>query len=164
VRKFTVPKTPEQIASEYKTFIKDTGGRCWRCGRAARDRPTFWNAPFLIERAHIDTCTHPRRLDRRCIWSACSLHHRIQHNDRFPGCADKPLTLPELLAIKKWADPEFYDRDFLKTCIIGIYLPPSASCLRACEVSWAVRKICKGAVENEQAVNQNPSESHCLHS
>jgi hypothetical protein len=138
-------KTAKQIEREWNEFIEAVGGRCWICGRSERDRPRWWNGPFIVERAHLEKCNHPRRNDSRAVLALCSLHHRIQHGDRFPECDDNPLTLPEQLAIKKWVDPKNYDRDFLKTCMIGdpkkLYLPPAASYLRVVEVSWAVRRI-----------------------
>jgi hypothetical protein len=133
-------KTSQQIESEYRTFITDTGGRCWRCGRSAKERPPFWNAPFGIERAHIDGCNHPRRRDRRCIWSACSLCHQIQHGFNFPGHSCIPLTVPELLAIKKFADPEYWDRAFLQTCSIR-RLPKSATLHRVETVSHVIQNL-----------------------
>lgn len=129
----------------YSTFLKDCGARCWICGRSPNDRPPWWHAPFRCERAHMDKVNHPRRESRKCCLILCSLHHRIQHGDRFPQCSDQRLTLSEQLAIKKAVDPDYYDRDFLKTCMVGdpkkLYLPPAASYLRARRLSWAVRQI-----------------------
>jgi len=116
--------TPKQIEAAYKTFIADTGGRCWRCGRTERDKPCwYFGAPFLIERAHIDYCNHPRENDRRAVWSACSLCHKIQHRmrfmydltdgGRFPLCTSIPLTMKELLKLKRDRDKDFFDPLFL---------------------------------------------------
>jgi len=120
--------TPKQIEAAYKTFIQDTGNRCWRCGRTDRDRPAWWHAPFLIERAHI--VNKPRRQDRRCVVALCSLCHRLQHSDtfyatydlssrqRFPLCTNTSLTLDELLNLKANCDPEYFDQAFLQTCSV----------------------------------------------
>ena len=130
------PATPE-----YRTFITDTGGHCWRCGRTARDRPAWWHAEWAIDPHHI--VNKPRRNDRRAVISLCRRCHDVQHTGPFKADPDKfgKLDLPELLAIKRYVDEAFCDRAFLLTCIIGVYLPPEASFERACEVSWAVRKI-----------------------
>lgn len=145
-------KTPSQIEAEYRTFIQDTGGRCWRCGRTASQRPAFWHAPFGIERAHIDGCNHPRRQDRRCVWSACSMCHQIQHGFTFPQneISAIPLTLPELLAIKKFVDPDYWDREFLQTCSIR-RLPEEANLEQAKVISWAAQnQICRVQLTHEQ--------------
>ena len=126
-------KTAKQIAAEYQSFIADTGGRCWRCGRTAQQRPRWWGAPFGIERAHI--CNKPRIEAREACISLCSLCHRIQHGDRFPQCQDRPLKIPELLAIKKWCDPEYWDRAFLQKCSIR-RLPREATRKQVAKVAW----------------------------
>ena len=142
-------KTKAQIEAEYRSFVADTGGVCWRCGRTARDRPSWWNAPFGIERAHIEGCNHQRRKDRRAVLALCSLCHRVQHRDKFGKEAFldlvhnyrpfRVLTLPEQLAIKSIVDPDYYDRKFLQTCSIR-RLPRAATRKQAEKVSWAVRQ------------------------
>ena len=144
-------RTPEQIAFEYRTFVADAGGHCWRCGRTARDRPAHWFAAFGLERAHIDECNHPRRQDVRAVLVLCSVCHCLQHGHRFrwdttgggrfPLCTPEPLTLAEQLAIKKLVDPEHYDRAFLLTCMTGVYLPRAATRARVEKISWAVSKV-----------------------
>jgi len=126
--RFVKRKPKKQPTSEYRTFIKDTGAKCWRCGRTKQDRPKFWHAVFLTERAHIDGCNKPRRLDRRAVLSLCSICHRIQHGDhfpydttsggRFPLCTPVPLALEELLQMTRDRDPEYFDLEFLQKCSI----------------------------------------------
>ena len=133
-------KPPKQFELEYKSFIADTGGRCWRCGRTERDKPLWWFAKWRIDPHHF--VSHPRRNDRRAVLPLCARCHGVQHTGPYaadPNKFDK-LTLAELLAIKKWVDPDYYDRKFLLTCINGVYLPPAVSYLRAAKISWAVRQ------------------------
>ena len=130
----------------YKTFVQDCGAVCWRCGRTPNDKPAWWNSPFLCERAHL--VNSPRVESRKCCVLLCSLCHRIQHGDRFtydltsggrfPLCTSTPLTLPELLAMKKYADTNHWDRKFLQTCSIRL-LPPAATLKHAAEVCWVLR-------------------------
>ena len=121
-------KTARQIAAEYRTFIADTGGVCWRCGRTARDKPDWWHSDWWIHRAHLDECNHPRRNDRRAIIAACPLCHAIQHRHRFPydltdggkfpGCTAIPMTIEEMLWLKRDRDPSFFEPEFLASCAI----------------------------------------------
>lgn len=85
---------------------------CWICGRAATDKPSWWNGPFLIERMHIVNKT--RVEDVRAIIAGCSLCHRIQHGDRFPQSLMRPQTMTELLELKREYDPDNYDPEFLQ--------------------------------------------------
>jgi len=110
-------KTPEQAAAEYKTFIQDTGNRCWRCGRYGHSRPKWYcGAPFWIQKAHI--VNKPRKLLREVILPLCSICHSIQHGTRFPQDRRRPLDLSELLAIKKHLDKDFYNLEVLQSCSV----------------------------------------------
>lgn len=107
--------TPEQEA-KYKTFIQDTGNRCWRCGRRDHNRPKWYNAPFWIQRAHITN--KPRRLLRELCLPLCSICHGLQHGERFPQDRRRPLDLSELLAIKKHLDKDYYSEEILQSCSV----------------------------------------------
>lgn len=92
--------------------------RCWGCGRTERDRPLWWFAPFLVERAHF--VNKPRRQDRRVVVMLCSLCHRKQHGERFPEDVEglPPLTLAGMLYLKSLRDPEFFEPEFAQQCSI----------------------------------------------
>lgn len=110
----------------YKTFVQDCGAVCWRCGRTPNDKPTWWNSPFLCERAHV--VNSPRVESRKCCVLMCSICHRIQHGDRFTCdltsggrfslCTQTPLTLEQLLEMKRDRDPDFWDLAFLQSCSV----------------------------------------------
>lgn len=108
--------TPEQEA-KYKTFIQDTGSRCWRCGRTIHNRPKWYFAEWHIDPHHI--VRHPRKRDRRAVVSLCRACHSIQHEGSvFPHDRRRPLDLSELMQIKAQLDPAFYDVEFLQSCNI----------------------------------------------
>jgi len=70
----------------------------------------------------------PRVESRKCCVLLCSLCHRIQHGDRFtydltgggrfPLCTQTPLTLEELLTMKRDRDPDFFDPEVLASCSV----------------------------------------------
>lgn len=91
---------------------------CWGCGEDNYP-PQWWNAPWLIERAHI--VNNPRRKDRRAIVLLCSECHKQSHGNVFPqGQGLSRLTVGNMLWLKRTYDPWFYDREFLGTCCIGL--------------------------------------------
>ena len=98
----------------YANFIQEVGRYCWRCGRKGHQRPEWWNAPFGLERCHL--FTNPRLEDRRVVFCACSLCHRIQHGDRFQEDPRKPLPLEHLIDLKRQWDPDYFDLEFLQKC------------------------------------------------
>ena len=110
-------RNPDPIlAEQYRTMTMDLGSACWRCGRTAffSDKPDWWAVPWLgAERAHV--VSKPRVEQREACVLLCSLCHKIQHGYHFPQLPDaRPLTLAELLGVKKANDLLFYDREFLK--------------------------------------------------
>lgn len=115
--------TPEQEA-EYRTFIQDTGYRCWRCGRTIRNKPKWYFAEWRIDPHHI--VRHPRKRDRRAVVSFCAVCHSIQHEGSvFLHDRRRPLDLSELMQIKAQFDPGFYDEVFLQSCNIQRLPDPS---------------------------------------
>lgn len=85
---------------------------CWYCGRGAMDGPF---QPFLIERAHI--VNKPRVEDVRAVMLLCSLCHRRQHGAIIVSPKIEPfkeLTLQNMLWLKKYHDPDNYDRQWLQ--------------------------------------------------
>ena len=103
-------------AAAYKTFVQDTGGQCWRCGRYSHSRPKWYHAEFWIQRAHI--VNKPRKLLRSVVIPLCSICHEIQHGAKFPQDRRRSLDLSELLAIKKYFDPDYYDEKILQSCSV----------------------------------------------
>lgn len=66
-----------------------------------------------------------RSHDRRNIIRLCRDCHRAQHGERWPGYPG-PLTLANMLWLKKQYDPEFYDRAYLQSIRIRSgCLPPA---------------------------------------
>lgn len=111
---------PESEADEaaYRTFISDAGGRCWRCGRTDKQRPSWWHAEWHMHPHHF--VNHPRKIDRRAVVALCPMCHGIQHGSVYPQDRRRQLTLAELMAIKKIKDPEYWDRAFIQTCSIRL--------------------------------------------
>jgi len=104
----------------YDTIRLEFPPVCWACGRSDRDRPSWWNAPWLIERSHI--VNKPRAEDRRAVVLLCSLCHRIQHGETFYNLRDAPvvpLTVANMLWLKRQHDPAFYDRQWLEAHTVG---------------------------------------------
>ena len=107
--------------------------RCWRCGRTERDVPSWWHAPWTVERAHI--VNKPRAEDRRAVVLLCSFCHRSQHGERFHVAAYRePLPLRILLAMKKFIDPMYFDRGWLACHHVGRL--PSAAPVTALRPYW----------------------------
>jgi len=97
----------------YVNAVAEMGGRCFRCGRTAAQKPAWWHAPFLIERSHI--VNKPRREDRRAVIPLCSFCHRVQHGDRFDGFKHlEPLSMERLLEFKRFYDPDYFDLEWLQ--------------------------------------------------
>ncbi len=84
---------------------------CWICGRDENQRPGWWHAPWLIERAHL--VNQPRVLDRRAIVLLCSLCHRISHGDNFPEI-NYEITKANLVWAKAVYDESWFDPGFLR--------------------------------------------------
>ena len=107
-------------AHSWGAFTLTTGWLCcWWCGRGCRSAPNDWNAPWLIERAHITN--KPRLKDRRCAVLLCSCCHRIQHGADIV-CSDivtQAPTLEHMLQMKRLFDRDFYDREMLQYCSIA---------------------------------------------
>lgn len=115
-------------------------GACLICGRLQAERPSWWHAPFGLERIHI--VNKPRRELRELVVIGCSLCHRRMHGDNFPPLADENRVpnLEELLAIKKHCDPFYWNRELLQKHSVR-RLPEETSLDQACEVSWACRLV-----------------------
>jgi hypothetical protein len=120
-------KTKAQIKREYQTFIADTGGVCWRCGRGWSDMPHWYWAEWRIDPHHI--VRKPRKNDRRAVIPLCAACHSVEHGAKhtafdlssgwkFPGCKPKPLTLEESISLKAERDPNFFDPEFLASCSV----------------------------------------------
>jgi hypothetical protein len=97
---------------------------CWACGRGPTDKPSWWYAPWLIERAHIVNKT--RAMDVRAVVLLCSGCHKASHGERFPQWTLPRLTLPNLLWLKLHRDPANYDRAFLASKSVRL-LPRAAA-------------------------------------
>jgi hypothetical protein len=107
----------------YETMLANTASPwCWACGRSDYDRPPWWSAPWLIERAHI--CNKPRRLDVRAVVLLCSACHRTSHGERLVRWSLPKLTLENLLWIKLMRDPEGFDPEFLQTSSVRLLPSP----------------------------------------
>lgn len=88
---------------------------CWLDGAsdALGGKPCWWNAPWLIHRAHI--VSSPRVCDRRAVVLLCPVCHGLHHNERYrmlPEAA-RP-TLENLLWLKQQWDPEWFDLEWLQ--------------------------------------------------
>ena len=106
------------LAEQYRTMAVDCGLFCWRCGRTPLDRPAWWNAPWVMHRAHI--CHSPRVEDRRVVAILCPVCHSLQHGHIFNRLPDaQPLSIAELLGLKRKHDLAFYDRAFMQKYSIG---------------------------------------------
>jgi len=93
--------------ASFATMLLDTNYPwCWQCGRMPPgDRPTQWNAPWLLHRAHL--VNKPRVEDRRvCVLLCPKCHTQFDS-----GCG---LSLAEMLWIKRKFDPAYYDRPFMQ--------------------------------------------------
>jgi hypothetical protein len=120
-----------KIQSRYDSILSETNlPWCWACGRGERDKPSWWYAPWLVERAHI--CNKPRLEDRRMVVLLCSACHKTQHGERFPQWALPRLTLPNMLWLKQERDAEFWDVAKLQSCAVQLLpepIPPAAGFL-----------------------------------
>lgn len=106
---------------DYALFaIAHEHAHCWWCGRDAFEQPKGWNAPWLIERAHI--VSSPRRLDSRAVVCLCSLCHRQSHglDVQLPGVQVLPgAGVGHMLWLKRRFDLARYDRSFLQECSVA---------------------------------------------
>ena len=120
-------KTAKQIADEYRSFITDTGGVCWKCARTAYDRPRWWFAEWQLHPHHI--VAKPRKRDRRACIVLCPACHSVQHDGhyaaydltdggKFPDCTAQKMTIEETIKLKRDRDPSFFDPEFLASCAI----------------------------------------------
>jgi hypothetical protein len=108
--------------SDYDTMLEDHPKPwCWACinTHSFYDKPDWWFAPWLIERAHI--VNKPRAKDRRACILLCSLCHKLSHGEKFArhDGPQVPLTLPQMLWLKRMNDRKFYDREFLQRHHLG---------------------------------------------
>ena len=117
IRKPKRNRESSEDRERYRTMVADCGATCWSCGRTANQRPRWWCAPWLIERAHI--VNNPRLERREVCLLLCSLCHKVDHGERFPELPHlKPLTMVEKLQAKRRFDPDFYDMDLLQSCSV----------------------------------------------
>jgi hypothetical protein len=97
-------------------------GRCWLCGvDVSRRRPSWWNAPWGLERAHIlGSYRAARQHERRAISLLCSACHGLHHHTIYPQLRHVPApTTAELLWLKSTIDPDWYDRPWLQRHFCG---------------------------------------------
>lgn len=94
---------------------------CWNC--AAHGKPLTYHG-LQLDIAHIIGGAG-RSHDRRNIIRLCRDCHRAQHGEHWPG-SPKQLTLANMLWLKKWYDPDFYDRQYVQGQRIRRgHLPPA---------------------------------------
>lgn len=111
------------IQAAYDRFLDDTKfPLCWYCGAWANQIPSWWYAPFLIERAHI--VNKPRREDPRAIILLCSACHKAAHGERFRFYARKPLDKPGMLFLKSYLDGANFDLPWLQKHSVRILPKP----------------------------------------
>ena len=103
---------------KYRDMLADTDKPyCWVCGGDQRDQPSWWHAPFLVERCHI--VNKPRAADRRAVVLMCSRCHRTQHGERLPE-STPPISRANLLWCKWRYDRDWYDEAFLAAHHVGV--------------------------------------------
>jgi hypothetical protein len=113
-------KTPK---TAYASFLEDTRfPLCWYCGAWPNQVPSWWFAPFLIERAHI--VNKPRREDPRAIILLCSACHKAAHGERFRAYARKPLDKAGMLWLKSYLDGANFDLAWLQKHSVRILPKP----------------------------------------
>lgn len=95
---------------------------CWACGRGEYERPRWWHAPFLVERAHI--VARPRREDIRAICLLCSACHKCSHGEHISKWNLPRLTTANLVWLKAERDTENLDLAFLQKCSVRIIPEP----------------------------------------
>ena len=107
---------------------------CWNCGRDETDRPSWWGAWWLVERAHIIAGNRQNRKDRRAAILLCSLCHKLQHGENIVGDFEpelrEPLTMARMLGLKQLHDAAYYDPEFLEANCVG-RLPEAEACKAA---------------------------------
>ena len=97
----------------FRMFLHETDHPyCWWCGRDVFAKPSWWYAPWLVERAHI--VNSPRILDRRVCNLLCSLCHRLEHGQDVCGSDLLPPTLENMVWMKMAFDYENFDMDFMR--------------------------------------------------
>lgn len=100
-------------AQLYRHFIKEHElPFCWLCGRDASERPQWWNAAWLLHRAHI--VASPRVEDVRLIWIGCPWCHAVSEGIRFAGAERPKILRANLLWLKRERDLENFDLEFLQ--------------------------------------------------
>ncbi len=100
----------------YQFMYQQVELRCWACGRDWQGRPSWWYAPWCLERAHI--VNKPRVEDRRVVAILCSGCHHTAHGKIVSGWDLPKLTLGEMLWLKRKMDPEWYDLPFMQKCSV----------------------------------------------
>lgn len=97
----------------YELFLAETHWPCcWWCGRHGLQRPDYWGARFIVERAHI--VSNPRVEDRRVVILLCSACHYACHNNDVAGYTLPVPTVGHMLWLKRTFDREYYDREFMQ--------------------------------------------------
>ncbi len=129
------------IHQEYKNILVNIATPwCFWCGRGLEHRPNGWFAPWLIERAHI--VNKPRVEDRRAVILLCSWCHKVQHGEQLvlPGVKPSDLrpSLSNMLWLKKYFDPEYYDWNWLNRHSVGQL--PAARCSRIALANYCSRR------------------------
>ena len=106
----------KNVDPEYRDFLALTDWPCcWACGRTGERRhaPTWWNAKWVIHRAHI--ASKPRVEDSRLVSLLCPLCHGRFHGERYAAETDVAvLTVANLLWLKMTFDPGRFDFEFLQ--------------------------------------------------
>ena len=97
---------------------------CWICGRGEWDKPDWYHAPWLLQRAHISAGSgRMRRLeDRRFAVLACARCHLVHSHSgagRRVGGIDWPgISDANMLWVKRERDSEWWDLEK----IAGVWL------------------------------------------
>lgn len=123
-------KKPDE---RYKNMVAEVENKfCWACGVQPqpygyeRYAKIWHNAPFMIERAHI--VGGAGRIEKReCVNLLCSLCHNLNHREVFR--LEDNTTLPfldrcHMVWIKQLFDPEWFNRELLDQCCVGICPDP----------------------------------------
>ena len=116
-------RKPKPRNEAYATFAQTHACPwCWACGRSERERPRWWYAPFIVERAHI--VSRPRKEHIKAVCLLCSACHKASHGEHISKWELPRLTTGMLVWLKANFDQENFDRDFLQTCSVRILPQP----------------------------------------
>lgn len=127
----------------YERFVDDCRFPfCWYCGREGFEVPSYWFAPFLIERAHI--VNKPRREDVRAVVLLCSVCHKVAHGERVVGYERRPLDQAGMVWLKSYLDRERFDPEFLQRNSVRRVPEPFCPWYSVEEIPKVFRKLSDG--------------------